>query len=129
MIDKINKIDKQLELKRLQLIIKIGEKLYYHHRNELEDFQDFQELFEELKAVDIDISKNTEGYMITKNILKCPDCQNDIDREDKFCNSCGFNILDYVSKYDLQCENCKSFILLTNKYCSFCGFKINNKVD
>lgn len=125
-------IDKQLELMRLQLIIKLGEKLYYNHRNELKNFQDFQnfnELFEQLKDIDIDISKNTDGYMITKNISKCPDCQNDIDREDKFCNNCGFNILDYVAKYDLQCENCKSFILLSNKYCSFCGFKINNEAD
>lgn len=56
--------------------------------------------------------------------MKCPNCQNDIYDEAKYCPYCGHSIEEH-------CPKCGSIISLNDKFCSQCGYslKSNEKIE
>jgi hypothetical protein len=53
--------------------------------------------------------------------LKCTNCKNQVDMDDKFCSSCGEKI-----KLKKNCNHCNKSLRLSDKYCRNCGTKVNN---
>ena len=49
-------------------------------------------------------------------MMKCPNCEETIEENDKYCFKCGTKLSDYK-----KCFNCGSLVLKTDKYCIFCG--------
>jgi membrane protease subunit (stomatin/prohibitin family) len=58
----------------------------------------------------------------TENIT-CPECNNQISFESKFCPHCGHQQLIFS-----QCLNCKKNLTPNAKFCSRCGHRVNDKV-
>ena len=55
-----------------------------------------------------------------KEPLKCPDCQNAISSDAKFCSACGHQLLVYQ-----QCPRCGKNAPPHAKFCSSCGSEIS----
>jgi predicted amidophosphoribosyltransferase len=66
-----------------------------------------------MPAMYSEIIKNTPQ---AGEVLKCPDCQNTIATDAKFCPACGHQLLVYQ-----QCNNCGKNVPPHSKFCPSCG--------
>ena len=54
--------------------------------------------------------------------FSCPDCQNPIPGDSKFCPQCGHQVLVFT-----QCGRCNKNLTPNAKFCSRCGFKVEEQ--
>jgi hypothetical protein len=54
---------------------------------------------------------------------KCPNCENQIENNVKFCNACGFNIETFNNKVSDLCTCCSAKNSTDANYCMICGTK------
>lgn len=61
--------------------------------------------------------------------MKCPNCNNNIPNDSKFCKHCGHHIEE--SNRVIKCSNlkCGKEIPSDSKFCPFCGEPLYNKVE
>ena len=64
------------------------------------------------------ILENPEVPSIQKKTGICPGCRSSINKNDKFCSNCGYNII--------SCSKCGLIITQTDKFCSNCGDLLKN---
>jgi membrane protease subunit (stomatin/prohibitin family) len=57
-----------------------------------------------------------------QKIFKCPDCQNPIPKDSKFCPNCGHQQLVFS-----QCPNCSKNLPPNAKFCPRCGKRVDRK--
>lgn len=68
-----------------------------------------------------DISKNVQTKEISeKSQDKCPYCHSDINKNQKYCSSCGKKVI-------LECPNCGEQIDERQKFCTECGTSLVKK--
>ena len=51
--------------------------------------------------------------------MKCPNCNEEIENDSKFCSNCG-------AKMELHCPKCNDIIKSNDKFCSNCGYKLTS---
>jgi len=56
--------------------------------------------------------------------FKCPDCQQDIPKEAKFCPHCGHHLLIFQ-----QCSQCGKNLPMKAKFCLQCGHPVEQQVE
>ena len=66
----------------------------------------------------INILENPDGLSQKKTAGICQECRSSINKNDKFCSNCGYNIF--------SCSKCGSIITQTDKFCSNCGDSLKN---
>ena len=49
--------------------------------------------------------------------MKCPNCNEEIEDDSKFCSQCG-------TKIEQSCPKCNNVISQDAKFCSNCGYKL-----
>ena len=64
------------------------------------------------------ILENPDGLSQKKTAGICQECRSSINKNDKFCSNCGYNIF--------SCSKCGSIITQTDKFCSNCGDSLKN---
>ena len=64
------------------------------------------------------ILENPDGLSQKKKSGICQECRSSINKNDKFCSNCGYNIF--------SCSKCGSIITQTDKFCSNCGDLLKN---
>ena len=64
------------------------------------------------------ILENPEVPSKQKKTVICPGCRSSINKNDKFCSNCGYNIF--------SCSKCGSIITQTDEFCSNCGDSLKN---
>lgn len=142
--DKTNKIARETKLKSKinqnkteidNLYTEIGKKVYEKHVKQ-EDIDIKSELEEECTKIDV-LSAEIETYLNEilecKNKKKCTNCFVEIDKDTKFCPSCGTKqpeILEKVEEETVEisddekkCIKCSAILKSDSKFCQFCGAK------
>lgn len=60
------------------------------------------------------------------NVMKCPNCNEEINDDSNFCKFCGFNlnVIEDLPSEKMFCHNCGKLIDNNSEYCTFCGVKV-----
>ncbi|GAB1409153.1 SPFH domain-containing protein [Desulfovibrionales bacterium] len=69
-----------------------------------------------LMAQTMQLAQNTAGQAIQAPSLRCPECQQSIGEQDRFCAACGHQLLVFA-----QCAACGKNIGPGAKFCPQCG--------
>ena len=121
-----NNFDHEIMLDDNQVAIDTYKKNLYKQIQEVEfekemgttTDEDYQFVRQGLLKEAGNILKNPEVPSTQKKTGICPGCRSSINKNDKFCSNCGYNIF--------SCSKCSSIITQTDKFCSNCGDSLKN---
>jgi len=113
----------KLELQRLNLLIRLGEGLHLHFRNENVSIDELKVLSDELVRVDSLLAKFNENYIIPEKLHICDSCATELNVGDTFCGSCGAKVEEKIETPVSTCASCGFTIDRNSKFCAMCGFK------
>ena len=65
-----------------------------------------------------------KGQEQAQQMIACPDCQNSIPINSKFCPDCGHQLLVFT-----QCVRCSKNLTPNAKFCSRCGYAVEEKAE
>ncbi len=66
--------------------------------------------------------QNQKGSAETKTLETCPDCKNPVNRDARFCPSCGHQLIVFR-----QCANCGKNMSPSARFCAKCGQPVEQK--
>lgn len=69
--------------------------------------------------------ENVQGNAMTRQVIKCPDCGNELPINAKFCLECGTKI-EESTEDEMTCPNCGKRTS-KGKFCMECGSQLINK--
>lgn len=94
----------------------------------------FKQLFSKISEIDVKIEgkmiklkynvpsqKENEIIKKGKDYDRCPNCQQTINKEWRFCKKCGFLLEEYVFKGKNTCKNCGTLLDPSWRFCKWCG--------
>jgi len=107
---------------KISVCIALG--IYYDQliRNGLAGDEHAKELSSKLHAIEAEMYKlDLEKQQGEPE--KCPQCENPIGKEVKFCNACGFNMAAFRDEVSDICVCCGAKNSVDANYCVICGTK------
>ncbi|EOC99378.1 zinc ribbon domain-containing protein [Caldisalinibacter kiritimatiensis] len=111
----------QLQHERVKKLVEIGEMTYAKIRKGEISNPNLVEISKDISELDKHIfiaSKETkESY--------CPNCNEKLVGEVKFCGKCGTNIKDYYENKMTKCAVCGELTPKESKFCMVCGRKMD----
>lgn len=68
----------------------------------------------------------TQQIRTTRVLKKCPKCNSMLEKEDRFCNHCGYDTMTPEKKeVKITCASCGTLLQKDSKFCRECGKKYN----
>lgn len=117
---------KELQKKRTNYILELGEAAYSSLRKGEEIKLPFVEEIQELDKKIFDLLNVIEEKRGLEEGRVC-ECGNPLTPEDKFCKECGKKV-EEVKRVDaddmIECPTCHTLNLNTNNFCNSCGSKL-----
>ncbi|WP_100401601.1 zinc ribbon domain-containing protein [Bacillus sp. FJAT-42315] len=127
-VSQLKKLIQESNLERNELLIQLGEEVYKKIRMKELSNENWSTKVAALSIVDLKIYQAQQAITeINKASVQqnaCPNCQNPITSEDKFCGSCGTKVeqekpVDNIETVD--CTICEEQIPISSKFCPCCG--------
>ncbi|QGZ97902.1 SPFH domain-containing protein [Mycoplasma sp. NEAQ87857] len=129
-IESIDASDKDIE--RLNLFVDKGAALDYYGENyeKVRGYDVYENMSKNQGTVGAIFGMNTASSVTaganlipnkkskkeTKILIKCPECNNNVEQNAKFCNECGTKMIN-------SCKSCKEVLQPKAKFCVNCGEK------
>lgn len=88
-ITKINVEIKSEEDKIKKVYTEIGEKVYENYNADDEVFDGFKELYDEIESSKTKVHKLNERALEIKNIKLCNTCNEELSKDNLYCDKCG----------------------------------------
>lgn len=93
--------------------------------------EDFQNTITSIKESQAKIEQFSEQVKKLKGIVRCPNCNNDVQYGSPFCNSCGTKLeteKPAPSVADKKCAKCGAPLSENSAFCTRCGTKVEQPV-
>lgn len=127
---KIKKSISDSEDRKAKLFFEMGMKTYYKIRKGELSTEDFEEICDEIKNLDIDIyTQYMKLRQLQENSKRTTcECGYVAFKDEKFCPQCGQNLQPKELEYKL-CKSCNSKIDIDSNFCGCCGHKIEDEIE
>lgn len=122
----INKIINELEIKKAELLLKMGILTYEKMRGIEFDFEELNSISNKILEIDKLLYENQIKLeeIQKKEVESICECGYTINPNDKFCAECGLKIDDNKKELSIVCAYCNCNIQEDDNYCECCGNKI-----
>lgn len=124
--DKMEQLnEKQLEMKRAEMILQLGEEVYGEiRRRNISVSDDMKEIAGQIVEIDKQLIQVKNSNLDTSDNI-CPECNNPIEDGNLFCPNCGFSIKEYNEKFTGICRVCGTKTVDGQKFCEACGLLLD----
>lgn len=117
----LNKNISEYEGQISNLFLVIGKTYYNLYKDDSEGFPQVIEVTSLYNKIE-ETKKRIDEL---KGIVKCPNCDAEVDKDARFCCNCGHKIITIIDNE--HCSGCGAAINLDSIYCSNCGMKVERE--
>lgn len=109
----------------------IGKIYFEEHKDDANVDSKYENTFAKINAFHTELQKIEDEELKAQGLKRCPDCQNKVVLESRFCNMCGHKFADVdapekveiVEKKINKCWNCGTELEDDAVFCPNCGKK------
>ncbi|WP_058486279.1 zinc ribbon domain-containing protein [Defluviitalea phaphyphila] len=111
------------EERLLKYLVLLGEETHYKIRTKELSDPKLEEISKQICKIQGEIAEKNNNVIMEKGKGICPKCNQPLNEDTNFCNSCGLNINKFYEEEVKKCPVCGKIIEVNSIFCSICGSK------